>query len=105
MRRRVLKAGVICFHQRHATLPCVVRDVSETGARLRTKGSISAPDHFELHIELDGLWADCRVVWRRGTELGVAFTSPVSQMAPKRRQVVELQGELRPSLRRAMMRQ
>ena len=87
-RRRVLKSGLICFNARHSTLPCTVRDLSETGARLLVSGSLNAPDTFELFVELDGIWVDCEVAWRRADQIGVRFTSPIKQAEAHRKQVV-----------------
>ncbi|MEQ1717044.1 MAG: PilZ domain-containing protein [Hyphomicrobium sp.] len=101
-RRRVLKAGMIAYNERHVTLPCGVRDMSQSGARLTVTGSISAPDTFELLIELDGMEVPCEVVWRRGMELGVRFVSQPQIVAKKRDQVVDQWAvtTTRPSLRR-----
>ena len=100
-RRRLLKAATICFNARHSTLPCTVRDFSDNGARLLSQGSINVPDTFELNIDLDGIWVACEVVWRRGTEVGVKFTSPIETHAPKRKQVLTCtEPAARPTLRR-----
>jgi len=100
-RRRLLKAGVICFNARHSTIPCTVRDFSEAGAKLLVPGSVSAPDTFELNIELDGIWVPCAVKWRRGEAVGVTFTGPVEVAAPTRVQALKpMVVEPRPSLRR-----
>lgn len=88
LRRRVLKAGVICYNGRHTTLPCAVRDFTEAGVRLRVEGSIGVPDTFELLIELDGMIVPCAVVWRSKTEVGAKFTGPIEYAAPKRMQVL-----------------
>ena len=101
VRRRVLKSGMICFNGRHSTLPCVVRDLSGTGAKLASTGSVGVPDTFELHVELDGIWVDCEVQWRRGDLVGVRFTSPMQVTAPTRVQVLNsLTAAAKPSLRR-----
>jgi hypothetical protein len=101
VRRRILKAGIACFNGRHSTLPCTVRDLSDTGARVRSNGSINVPDTFELHIELDGLWANCEVIWRRGEEIGVRFTEPPVIVAAKRKQSISSMAAVpAPSLRR-----
>ncbi|KAB2911029.1 MAG: PilZ domain-containing protein [Hyphomicrobiaceae bacterium] len=100
-RRRMLKAGIIAYNGRYATLPCMVRDMSATGARLRLSGSVGAPDTFELIIELDGLEANCEVVWRRDQDVGVRFVSAPRRVAPKRTQVINaLTPAQAPSLRR-----
>jgi len=100
-RRRTLKAGLIAYSGRHVTLRCAVRDLSDGGARLQFEGSIDAPDTFELIIDMDGLEADCRVVWRRGKEVGVLFVGGTRQIEKKRTQVVQQwSGTAKPTLRR-----
>ncbi len=88
-RRRVLKGSIILFNDRHSTLPCTVRDLSATGARVRVESSVTAPDTFVLVIELDGFEADCEVVHRRAKDLGVRFTSPPRTVKPRRVQIVK----------------
>lgn len=100
-RRRVLKAGIVAYNNRHCTLPCVVRDLSETGARLRMDGSLLAPDTFDLIIDLDGFDAPCEVIWRQGSDLGVRFTGPARKISPRRSQIVTaLVPAAPPSIRR-----
>jgi hypothetical protein len=100
-RRRMLKSGKIAYSDRHVTIGCTVRDMSATGARLRVEGSVTAPDTFELLIALDGLEANCQVVWRRETDIGVRFIGAARTVAPKQSQsitaVVPVQA---PTLRR-----
>ena len=87
-RRRVLKSGLVAFNQRHATLSCAVRDLSDTGALLRLSEVAHVPQQFELIVELDGLEADCEVIWRRGRDIGVRFSAPPRKVAPRRAQSV-----------------
>ena len=99
-RRKQLKAGIISFNNRHSTLPCGVRDISETGARLEAPAA-SVPDTFMLIVELDGLEADCEVVWRKVNFVGVRFTASPRRSEPKRIQVIQVTGpKAVPSLRR-----
>ena len=103
LRRRVLKSGVIAFNNRHSTLPCTIKDISETGARLIVNGSINAPDTFELIVELDGLEAQCRVVRRTANEVRVNFVGEVVRRERKRIQVVAAVGPKKSvSLRRQL---
>jgi hypothetical protein len=100
-RRRVLKAAVAAFNGRFCTVSCTVRDLSDTGARLRCDGSVNVPDTFELIIELDGFEAACEVAWRKGSDLGVRFLGAPKKVAPKRDQVIEANTpKPTPSLRR-----
>jgi hypothetical protein len=87
-RRRILKAGIAASNERRITVNCTVRDISDTGARLRIEGSMTVPDTFELLIPLDGLEAACQVVWRKGSEVGVKFLSAPRIVAARRTQVV-----------------
>ncbi len=101
LRRRVLKAGLVAYNERHSTLSCTVRDISDTGARVRVDGSVSAPDTFELIIQIDGLEASCEVVWRNGSEVGVRFLGAPRMVAAKRQQVINpLLPVEKPTLRR-----
>lgn len=87
-RRRALKAGVVSFNNGKITLPCVVRDISDSGAKLKVDIGRHPPDQFQLQIELDGLVASCAVVWRDEQHLGVEFTEPPHVGVPTRKQVV-----------------
>ena len=100
-RRRTLKAGIIAFNDRHSTLACGVRNISASGARLLVEGSVSPPDTFLLTVALDGLEADCQVVWRKAGEIGVRFVSTPRDITASRTQVVDpLAPSRSPSLRR-----
>ena len=100
-RRRVLKGAIVAYNDRHSTISCTVRYISDTGARLRVEGSINAPDTFLLIVELDGIQADCKVVWRKSPELAVTFVAPPRKMNPRRAQVVTaIVPEAKLSLRR-----
>jgi hypothetical protein len=88
-RRRVLKGAIVLYGNRNITLPCMVRDLSDSGARIRVEGSIAAPDKFILMIELDGFEADCEVVNRSGKDLGVKFVSPPRAVKARRVQIVK----------------
>jgi hypothetical protein len=104
-RRRVLKGAISAFNLRHSTIRCCVRDMSETGCRLLTDGSIAVPDTFTLIIELDGFEAECSVVWRTATDVGVRFTAAPKYANPKRVQVLRpTRSPIRPSLRRKAVR-
>jgi PilZ domain len=51
---------------------CLVTDVSDGGVRLYVEGEV--PDEFALYFgDATGERRACRVVWRLGHEIGVAF--------------------------------
>ncbi len=88
LRRRVIKKATIAYNNRHITINCQVRDLTEDGARLRPQPGLAIPDHFELLIDLDALSVPCKVVWRDKNDIGVKFTEEPIKTKPKRLQVV-----------------
>jgi hypothetical protein len=100
-RRRVLKGALAAYNDRHCTIECTVRDISASGARIQSNGTLNIPDTFELIIEIDGIEADCQVVWRKGHDIGVRFVGAPRRSTPKRSQSIAMSAPDRPiSLRR-----
>lgn len=100
-RRKVLKAGTAAFNNRHLTASVTVRDMSATGARLRVDSVAAIPDTFELIVTADGLEANCEVVWRKTSEIGVKFLGAPRIVATKRAQIINpMLPTQAPSLRR-----
>ena len=63
---------------RNTELPCVVEDLSETGAKLLVENVNHIPDTFQLGITGSNFAAECIVVWRSRVAVGVIFeTAPV----------------------------
>ena len=79
-----------------ASVPCVILDMSSTGAKLeigagRQSPVASAdglPDSLALVIASDEIQVACKVAWRNGAQLGVRF-SGISQPRPRPRVVVK----------------
>jgi hypothetical protein len=73
-RHKTLKGARIAFHDDHAAIQCIVRNLSDTGACLVVESLTGIPDTF--HLIFDGQESDrqCRVIWRRSDRLGVEFT-------------------------------
>lgn len=65
--------GAVQCSRTLTSLSCVVRDISESGARLVVDSSQHVPDAFQLQLEHEGFSTECIVVWRSGTEIGVEF--------------------------------
>lgn len=70
-RRPTNKAGIIKAGSREYAV--LLRDATETGARLRLVGSPEIPERFQLVSALEKIDAACEVVWRRGSDVGVKF--------------------------------
>lgn len=56
-------------------LKCQLRDISNSGARLRVGDPRSAPQEFLIMLT-GGLKRWCRVMWRSDTEVGIMFIDP-----------------------------
>ena len=100
-RRRALKAGIVAYNGGNMTFACVVRDISNTGARLKTDVDRHPPDTFQLQIALDGLLADCQVVWRDAQQVGVRFLAPPQMIVPSREQVIQV-SDIKPKATRLL---
>ena len=72
-RLRALIGARIVFNNGQATLDCLIRYVSETGAKLTVSALIPLPDRFEVIIPQKDVTRRVRVAWRRATEIGVRF--------------------------------
>lgn len=72
LRHRTLKAGKIVFDNQQCIIDCVIKNVSDTGARLEVNAWFECPDHVTLQIH-DGPTHECQVVRHNETELGVKF--------------------------------
>ena len=88
-RQRSFLRGFVRLGDQNYSLDCVVRDVSETGAKLRLKFPISLAalasferDHVELHIPEKQKIIQASVVWVDNFEMGVSFRVAVTIADP-----------------------
>lgn len=73
-RMRTFKGGKVIFGKRLCTYDCVVRDRSETGARLQIVAPEFVPNSFFLNIPKDGYERAAIVKHRSGSEIGVELS-------------------------------
>lgn len=71
-RLRALKGARVVYKHGGATRNCIVRDLSEKGAKLRLESTMDIPDRFELIFD-DGSRHSCVVRWRDLVNIGVQF--------------------------------
>lgn len=56
-------------------IECSIADISETGARLSLESAAELPETFVLLLTPKGeARRHCRIVWREGLTVGVAFS-------------------------------
>jgi hypothetical protein len=74
-RRRTLKTGRVVMTD-WTTYDCVVRDLSESGARLEFGGPVELPKAFRVLVTSSNLLIPAELAWQRGKAAGVRFTGP-----------------------------
>jgi hypothetical protein len=72
-RQKSFLRGTIHFNNRRSAIDCLVRDISQYGARLTFADSVTVPDVVDLYIPQKDQTLRCHVIWRNGPEAGVAF--------------------------------
>ena len=72
--KRLLAAKLVYAHGDIIT-DCAVRNISPTGARVEVSPEITLPEFFTMVRLKDRLVNEARMVWRRGGEMGIAWTS------------------------------
>jgi hypothetical protein len=72
-RQKSFLQGRIYFNNRRSSVDCLIRDYSETGAKLKFSESVAVPEAIELYIPNKEEIHRARVQWRSGDEMGIAF--------------------------------
>jgi PilZ domain len=86
-RQKSFLQGRIFFNNRRTSVDCLVRDISEHGARLNFSCMTATPDVVELYIPNKNETYRAKVQWRNGNEIGVGFnfdesSPPLAPAAP-----------------------
>lgn len=82
-RFRVLKSAKIVFDDWTA-MDCAIRDISETGAKIKVEGAARLPHKFRLLVTSDNTIRDVQVAWFHHDLVGVAFRGEAKK-APLRK--------------------
>ena len=80
--------AMIYFEGTTTSMPCMIRDMSTTGAKLELKdgwdnpfkSSASEMDRIRLVVRMDRVMYDCKIMRRSETELGVKFVAAPKPM-------------------------
>ena len=76
-RQKSFLQGRIYFNNRRSSVDCLIRDYSETGARLKFSETAAVPESIELYIPNKEEVHRARVEWRSGDEMGISFGDEV----------------------------
>jgi hypothetical protein len=72
-RQKSFLQGRIYYNNRRSSVDCLVRDVSDVGAKLVFAGAVTVPDVVELYLSNKEEVRRAKVEWRKGNETGVSF--------------------------------
>lgn len=72
-RRRVLKGATLRFNRGYAALECIVRNLSDTGARLAFGETAAVPSEFDFWLAGTDKPVRASVRWRGLEDVGIAF--------------------------------
>jgi len=72
-RRRTFLGGRLAFNNQYGAIDCLVRNMSQNGAKLVFEGTVLLPGEFDLMLPQKGERCHARVVWRQQDEAGVTF--------------------------------
>ncbi len=71
----IAKGASLFFSHQSGQQSCLVRDVTNVGAGIRTQDLPLLPLHFELSFDNFRSARKCRLIWREGDYIGIAFES------------------------------
>ncbi|HTZ03267.1 MAG TPA: PilZ domain-containing protein [Xanthobacteraceae bacterium] len=81
-RHKAFIKGRIYFNNRLSSMDCIIRETSEQGARLEFSENVTLPDIFELYLPSKEEYFRAHVIWRKGHDIGVAWT-PETSLNPR----------------------
>ena len=90
IRQKTFLKGTLYYDNRRASIECVIRDISDSGARLSFDNPVTVPDNVELFIPHKQQTLRARVQRRGLNEIGLAFEVERSS-EPRRASDAELQ--------------
>ncbi len=74
IRKRTFLKGRILFNKGASSMDCLIRDLSETGARLELSETSTLPEVFDLYIPQKDETFRSALRWRRDGGVGIVFT-------------------------------
>lgn len=83
LRGRVYLGGTLAFDLRSPSVECLVRNLSEDGAKIEFESAVEIPEEFDFYIPRSRKLFRARVIWRRMDEFGLAFVHPSVSPLPQ----------------------
>ena len=88
-RQKSFLRGVVYFDKQRSETACLVRDLSEDGARIILSQTVTIPDLVELEIPQREQVLIARVEWRRADEAGLSFSKPEISTSQREDQLIK----------------
>lgn len=76
-RGRTYLGGQIAFNQRMSTFDCLVRNMSQNGAKICFQSTVGVPGEFDITIQQKGESRRAKIIWRNEVEAGIVFLEPL----------------------------
>lgn len=73
-RHRVFKGATLSFNKGYGAFECVVKNLSDGGARLSFGETSAVPNQFSLQLSGDNARRPAIVRWRTINAIGISFT-------------------------------
>ena len=78
-RHRTFLQGRVFYNSRRQSADCIIRELTDEGARLSFTDPVALPHAFELHIPNRDQTLRVETIWNHGTDVGVRFARPEIQ--------------------------
>ncbi len=72
-RQKSFLRGCVYFNKRRGAVDCLIREISDEGARIIFSDTVNVPDVVELYVPQKEQTLRARVRWRHGDEIGLDF--------------------------------
>jgi hypothetical protein len=72
-RHRTFLQGRVFYNNRRQSADCIIRELTDEGARLSFTDPVALPHAFELHIPNRDQTLRVETAWNHGTDVGVSF--------------------------------
>jgi hypothetical protein len=77
-RTTINRDALLFFRGQSGPFPCCIRNVTNLGAGIELNGTTDLPDEFDVSFDRFRTRRICRLIWRRGDFVGVAFADEAS---------------------------
>lgn len=74
IRQRVFKGGILFFDKYSKSVECIIKNESDSGAKIEVDPNIFLPLHLTLINKKDATIVETNLIWRQGKLLGLIYS-------------------------------